>query len=145
MLLCKNKFKKSQRKLGKIETRKRVFWYADEDPPYTVTKASLPNLILELAGGKNIFQLPGEDTYVKVNWENVINNNPNVIILSESTWSPVEAQRRLFETNPAYSRLQAVQQKQFIIINYSYSTSIVSIADGVRTLASGLYPEKFKQ
>ncbi|MDV2994838.1 MAG: Vitamin B12-binding protein [Chroococcidiopsis sp. SAG 2025] len=134
----------TQRKLGKIETPKRVFWYADEDPPYTVTQSSLPNQILELAGGRNIFQLGGEDTYIKVNWEDVITRNPEVIVISEAFWSLAQRQVQLFQTNLAFSQLKAVQQQRFIIIKYRHSTSVVSIAEGIGQLARELYPERFK-
>lgn len=133
--------KETQKKLGKIEALKRVFWYANEDPPYTITQGSLPNQILELAGGQNIFQAGGEDTYIKVNWEDVITRNPEVIVISEAVWSPVEAQRQLLQSNPAYSQIKAVQQQRFVVIKYRHSTSVVSIAEGIRQLAQGLYPQ----
>ncbi len=134
----------TQTKLGNINPPKLIFWYADESPPYTITVDSLPNLILERAGGRNIFQQKGNGTYIKVNWEDVVNRNPEIIILSEAFWSPAQKQRQLFLTNPAYTKIAAVQKNKFIVIDYSYSTSGVRIAKGVRKLAQALYPERFR-
>jgi iron complex transport system substrate-binding protein len=134
-----------QAKLGKIDSLKRVFWYADEDPPYTVTKNSLPNLILKLAGGQNIFQIEGIDTYVKVGWENVVTRNPQIIILSDAVWSPVAKQKQFFNSNPAYKEIDAVKKQQFVTIQYRHSTSIISVPEGIMLLAQGLYPEKFRK
>ncbi|MEH1947177.1 MAG: ABC transporter substrate-binding protein [Nostoc sp.] len=134
----------TQKKLGKVNPPKRVFWYASESPPYTITVDSLPNLILESAGGRNIFQQKANGTYITVNWEDVINRNPEIIILSEASWSPAKMQRQLFQSNPAYAKIAAVQKDKFVVIDYSYSTSGVRIAKAVRTLAQAFYPEKFK-
>ncbi|NER29056.1 MAG: ABC transporter substrate-binding protein [Symploca sp. SIO1C4] len=138
------KIQETQNKLGKVETPRQVFWYASEDPPYTIIPGSLPNQILELAGGQNVFQEEGEGTYVKVNWEDVIARNPQVIILSDATWSPAQKQKQFFQSNPAYLQIKAVQEEQFVVIDYSYSVSLVSTAEGVRQLAKALYPEGFQ-
>ncbi|MBD2498841.1 ABC transporter substrate-binding protein [Nostoc sp. FACHB-280] len=134
----------THKQLGKINPPKRVFWYASESPPYTITVDSIPNLILKSAGGQNIFQEQGNGTYITVNWEDVINRNPEIIILSEASWSPAQQQRQLFESNPAYSKIAAVQNNKFVVIDYSYSTSGVRIAQGVKQLAQAFYPDKFK-
>ncbi|QMS86508.1 ABC transporter substrate-binding protein (plasmid) [Nostoc edaphicum CCNP1411] len=140
----KQELQDTQTKLGKVNPPKRVFWYASESPPYTVTVDSLPNQILEFAGGRNIFQEKAKGTYITVNWEDVINRNPEIIILSDASWSPAKEQRQFFLTNPAYGEISAVQKDKFIVIDYSYSTSGVRFAKGVKILAQSLYPEKFK-
>ncbi|ABA24861.1 Periplasmic binding protein (plasmid) [Trichormus variabilis ATCC 29413] len=140
----KQELQDTQTKLGQINPPKSVFWYASESPPYTITIDSLPNKMLSLAGGRNIFQEKANGTYITVNWEDVINHNPETIILSDASWSPAKEQRQLFLTNPAYGKISAVQKDKFIVIDYSYSTSGVRFAQGVKILAQALYPEKFK-
>ncbi|MBD2255657.1 ABC transporter substrate-binding protein [Nostoc parmelioides] len=140
----KQELQSTQTKLGQINPPKPVFWYASESPPYTITIDSLPNQILEFAGGRNIFQEKANGTYITVNWEDVINRNPETIILSDASWSPAKEQRQFFLTNPAYAKISAVQKDKFIVIDYSYSTSGIRFAQGVKILAQALYPEKFK-
>lgn len=135
----------TQQKLGKVTTKKRIFWYDSEDPPLTVSNWGMPNHIIELAGGENIFKdIQKKEAWVRVNWEDVIARQPDVIVLIDASWSPAEEKRRLLKSNPAYSQLKAVQQDKFIVLGFSYTMPGIRNITGVRQLAEALYPERFK-
>ncbi|WP_414574891.1 ABC transporter substrate-binding protein [Anabaena sp. CCY 9402-a] len=136
----------TQGRLGKITTRKRIFWYDSENPPLTVSNWGMPNHIIELAGGENIFKdIQKKQAWVTVNWEDVINRQPDVIVLIDATWSSAEEKRHLLKSNPAYAKLKAVQEDKFIILGFSYTMPGIRNIEGVSKLAEALYPEKFKQ
>ncbi|WP_339381284.1 ABC transporter substrate-binding protein [Brasilonema sp. UFV-L1] len=135
----------TQQKLGKVTTKKRIFWYDSEDPPLTVSNWGMPNHIIELAGGENIFKdIQKKEAWVRVNWEDVIARQPDVIVLIDASWSPASEKRRLLKSNPAYSQLKAVQQDKFIVLGFSYTMPGIRNVAGVRKLAQALYPERFK-
>jgi iron complex transport system substrate-binding protein len=135
----------TQKQLGKVTTKKRIFWYDSEDPPLTVSNWGMPNYIIELAGGENIFKdIQKKQAWVTVNWEDVIARQPDVIVLIDANWSSAKEKQRLLKSNPAYSQLKAVQQDKFIILSFSYTAPGIRNVAGVRKLAQALYPEKFK-
>ncbi|NJR14797.1 MAG: ABC transporter substrate-binding protein [Calothrix sp. CSU_2_0] len=137
--------KSTQQKLGKVTTKKRIFWYDSENPPVTVSSWGMPNHIIELAGGENIFKdITKKEAWVTVNWEDVIARQPDVIVLIDATWSSAKEKRKILKSNPAYSRLKAVQQDKFIVLDFSYTAPGIRNVTGVRKLAAALYPEKFK-
>lgn len=55
----------TQQKLGKVTTKKRIFWYDSEDPPLTVSNWGMPNhhpkyfQMLQETGRKHKFKLFG--------------------------------------------------------------------------------------
>ncbi|PLZ95019.1 ABC transporter substrate-binding protein [Fischerella thermalis CCMEE 5268] len=135
----------TQQKLGKVTTKKRIFWYDSEDPPLTVSNWGMPNHMIELAGGENIFKdIQKKEAWVTVNWEDVIARQPDVIVLIDANWSSAEEKRRILKSNPAYSQLKAVQQDKFIVLGFSYTMPGIRNIAGVRQLAEALYPERFK-
>ncbi|MDZ8034023.1 ABC transporter substrate-binding protein [Nostoc sp. DedSLP04] len=135
----------TQKKLGKVTTKKRIFWYDSEDPPLTVSTWGMPNHIIELAGGENIFKdIQKKEAWVTVNWEDVIARQPDVIVLIDANWSSAEEKRRLLKSHPAYSQLTAVQQDKFIVLGFSYTMPGIRNVAGVKKLAEALYPERFK-
>jgi iron complex transport system substrate-binding protein len=135
----------TQQKLGKVTNKKRVFWYDSENPPLTISNWGMPNHILDLAGGENIFQdIQKQEAWVNVNWEDVIARQPDVIVLIDASWSPATEKLQLLKSNPAYSQLKAVQQNKFIVLGFNYTMPGIRNIPGVRKLAEALYPEKFK-
>ncbi|MBD2300900.1 ABC transporter substrate-binding protein [Nostoc sp. FACHB-190] len=135
----------TQQKLGKVTTKKRIFWYDSEDPPLTVSNWGMPNHIIELAGGENIFKdIQEKKAWVTVNWEDVIARQPDVIVLIDANWSSAEEKRKLLKSHPVYSQLKAVQQDKFIVIGFSYTMPGIRNVAGVRKLAEALYPENFQ-
>jgi iron complex transport system substrate-binding protein len=135
----------TEQKLGKVTKKKRIFWYDSENPPLTVTGWGMPNHIIELAGGENIFKdISKKQSWVTVNWEDVIARQPDVIVLIDANWSSAQEKRKLLKSNPAYSQLKAVQEDKFIVLDFSYTALGIRNVMGVRELAAALYPTEFK-
>ncbi|WP_317108527.1 ABC transporter substrate-binding protein [Chroococcidiopsis sp. SAG 2025] len=135
----------TQKQLGKVKKRQRIFWYDSEDPPLTVSNWGIPERIIELAGGENIFKdIQKKEAWTIVNWEDVIERQPDVIVLIDASWSPAEKKRQLLKSNPAYSKLKAVQQNKFIVLEFNYTIPGIRNITGVKKLAAALYPERFK-
>jgi iron complex transport system substrate-binding protein len=121
-----------------------VFVYDSGDTaPYTVGNA-LPSDLIRLAGGKNIY---GEESkkWLSVQWESVVEWNPDWIIVMQSYSSNDAAKRMNFlKTNAATQRLDAVKNNRIFVIELSDITGGPRNPATVETLAKHFHPELFR-
>ncbi len=133
-----------QQTIGKPDERVKVLWYdSNIDEPFVGACCGAPAMLMAAAGAENVFaDTPG--TWAVVNWENIIDRSPEVIVFVESEWSTVQEQIDYLLTHPAYSSIPAVQNERFVIVPFSATTLGIRNVAGVVELAQGLYPEKFE-
>lgn len=133
-----------QTTIAGVEESPAVFWFDSGDPPFVGACCGGPGMLLDLAGATNIFEdAPG--SFATVSWEEVLERDPDAIVINDAGWSTAEEKIELLETTPAYADLRAVQEQNYIIIPFSYTILGVRNADGVQIVAEGLYPELFEQ
>jgi iron complex transport system substrate-binding protein len=123
--------------------RKRVFffntWGTNEDVPYTSGCCGIVHLLLDLAGGENIFaDIQGPMGHV--NWEAVIARDPEVIVLDDAWWSPAERKKAFLLSHPALTEVSAVKNKRFVAVPASGLMPGVRVADTVQQLADFFHP-----
>ena len=128
--------------IADLEETPTVFWYDSGDPPFVGACCGGPGMILDLVGAENIFE-DAEGSFATVSWEEVLDRDPDAIVIIEADWSTSAEKIELLKSNPAYADLQAVQQENFIIIPFSYTILGVRNADAVEIIAQGLYPAAF--
>ena len=129
--------------LGTINAPLRVFWWDSAMPPFAAACCGAPGEILRLAGGKNIFD-DVRGAWQTVAWEDVVAQDPEVIVLVDSTWSPAAEKREWLLGNSAFAGIDAVKHRRFVTINFSDATPGVRNVATVRKLAETLYPERFR-
>lgn len=71
----------------------KVLWLDswDESEPYVGACCGSPQLIMEHAGAKNIFETLGEEerrTWENAPWEKVVEADPDVIVVVDASWDP---------------------------------------------------------
>ena len=121
----------------------RVMVYdSGDDVIYTTGKALQTNLI-ELAGGKNVFDDLSE-TWSSVSWEEAVARSPDVIVINDYGTISAEAKIAMLKGNPALASMPAIQNDRFVILPLPSAFEGVRNPDAVRTLAKGFYPELFK-
>ena len=131
-----------QAAIADIDETPSVFWFDSGDPPFVGACCGGPGMVMDLAGAVNIFEdAPGN--FATVSWEEVLDRDPDAIVINDASWSPAADKIELLKTNPAYADMTAVQEERFIIIPFSYTILGVRNADAVEILAQGLYPEIF--
>lgn len=129
-------------RIGPVSSPKRVFWWDSGLPPYVAGCCGTPNEILRLSGGENIFpDLRG--TWGTVSWKDVIERNPEVIVLVDAGWAPAAQKRELLLTNAAFAGIDAVRNQRFVTVTFSDATPGVRNIAAVRKVAQALYPDKF--
>ncbi len=129
---------------GTVAARPRVM-YCDhchaDGPPVSVGREGMTSLLMELAGGRNIFDdIP--NSYVRVGWEEMVRRDPQWIIVSDHR-VPAEAAIRHLTAAPQLADVEAVRKRQFIVLTYAEQTPSTRNVDALERMARTLHPERF--
>lgn len=130
---------KENKKNGK---KIKVFAYdSQESAPFVVGGSGIGNTIIEIAGGKNIF----EDTNFSFGvgtWEKVLDENPEVILVIDYGNTPYEEKVKYLKNSSPISQLEAVKRERFLRVPLSYISPGVKISKGIEMISNGLREEK---
>jgi len=132
------------KKLAAAKDAPTVFYEIDAtDPtkPYTSGPSTFIDLVIGLAGGKNIgAELKG--AFAQISSEELVKQNPNLIVLGDALYgvtADAVAQR------PGWNALSAVKGKQI----FAFDDNLISrpgprLIDGLEQMAKLVHPELFK-
>ncbi|RMF77110.1 MAG: ABC transporter substrate-binding protein [Chloroflexi bacterium] len=98
---------------------------------------------IEAGGGIDVTVAAGIDQLVPVSDEFIIEQDPDVILLSG--WTPFDPTfLDTFFGNPAFAELSAIQNNRVFIANDAHLTTVSHfISEGVKDVAAYLYPDVF--
>ena len=120
-----------------------VFMFdSGDDAPYTAACCGMVNALIQSAGGENIFG-DVEGRWTEVSWEEVLDMDPDVIILTDAVWSTAEEKIELMNNSPVLSEMSAVINNRFIILKFSSLVPGIRIPRAIEEIAEVLYPDKF--
>lgn len=102
-------------------------------------RASVGNLVISLAGGRNVFDDRPERN-AEISWEEVARRNPQVIFLASAVDDNSEAIEFL-DGFPAVADVEAVRRRRYATIGFAEVALGVRTVDGIRRLATYLYPD----
>jgi len=113
----------------------RVFVYdSGEDAPFTAGRYAMPTVLIEAAGGRNVMD-DFEKSWATVTWEEVIERNPEVIVIVNYGDVTAEQKREFMMSNPAFAALDAVKNDRFVTLEYVEATPGPRNIQAVKTLA----------
>jgi iron complex transport system substrate-binding protein len=120
-----------------------VFDYdSGEAAPFTGPGLAMPNALISLGGGTNIFASL-KQSWTSVSWEQVIKADPQCIIINDYG-TPTAAQKEKFlETSPITENLTAVKNRCFLPLSYDEVTPSPRNAEAVVKIAHWLHPSAF--
>jgi len=123
--------------------RVRVFDYdSGESAPFTGPGLAMPNALISLGGGTNIFASL-KQSWTSVSWEQVVAAQPQCIIINDYG-TPTAAQKEKFlETFAASKNLPAVRNRCFLPLSYDEVTPSPRNAEAVVAIAHWLHPAAF--
>ena len=135
----------SARTAGMAE-RPRVFYEIDAtDPasPWTAGPGSFIDQLLTLAGGTNVGNV-GADLYYQISLEELVNQDPDVIVLGSSTYGGQTPE--LLAQRAGWENLTAVKNRAV----YTFDDNLVSrpgprVIDGLEALAMLIHPDLFDE
>ena len=105
-----------------IKNPLKVFVYdSGKDTPFTAGLFAMPTALIEAAGGKNIMD-NFKKSWGTVTWEEVIDKNPEVIVIVNYGNVTAEQKREFMITNPAFKNIDAVKNDRFVTLEYVEAT-----------------------
>jgi iron complex transport system substrate-binding protein len=117
----------------------RVFLYdSGEDRAMTSGRLAMPQALITAAGGKNILD-DIDASWTRVNWESVVQRNPEVIVIVDYSDVTAEQKQQWLLNNPALQSVDAIRNKRFIVIPYVAATPGIDNIDAIETLAAGFH------
>lgn len=139
----KQRIARVHEQLAQVQHKPRVFLYdSGEDRPTTSGRLGMPQALLEAGGADNVMA-DVSASWTEVNWESVVERDPEVIVIVDygpTSW----AQKRDFLLNhPALSEVKAIRERRFVVLSYLQVTPSVDNAGAIEQLASALHPQLF--
>ena len=122
----KDEVKSIADKTKDIKDRPRVLIYDSGEGEAFVGGSGLPNNLIELAGGENIYKDLGQD-YATVSFEDIVQKNPEIIVVTEY-YSGITGDEKIkfLKNNPALKDVDAVKN------NRIYKIGLIDLAPGIR-------------
>jgi iron complex transport system substrate-binding protein len=121
-----------------------LFWFSSREvqgDAFVAGTHGAPAYILKTLGLRNVIRTPEE--WPAVGWESIAAADPSVIVLGEmarrrfSSDSAV-VKRRFLETDPVVSRMPAVRQHRFVVMDAQAMNPTIRTVDGIEALAQGI-------
>jgi iron complex transport system substrate-binding protein len=115
--------------------KRTALWYSSgSDTPYVGAGIGAPELVLESVGLKNI-AADVKATWAPLNWEAVVDADPDFIVLVDASWNTVAHKIGVLEANPATANLTAVKEHKYLIVPFAASEAGVRSVETVASLA----------
>lgn len=111
---------------------------------FTAGGTNFETLLIELAGGQNVFNDITDKQWTTVSYEEVLARQPDVILIHDYDAPSIEQKIKDIKNDPALSQLESVKNEKFVVISLESVLPGNRMAYAVETLARGFYPELFK-
>ena len=116
----------------------RVFYFdSGEEAPFTALSGSVMSDIISRAGGMNIFS-DVSGTWGTVEWEAVVEGDPELIIFVDYGFGGPDSNRTFLESNPALSGMSAVVNGQYMALTFLQSVPGPQNLDGLIKVATAV-------
>ena len=113
--------KKFTQKLESIPAKKVFVYDSGKDTPFTAGRYAMPTALIEAAGGINIMD-DFQKSWGTVTWEEVIDRNPEVVVIVNYGKVTAEQKRKFMMSNPAFANIDAVKNDRFVTLEYVEAT-----------------------
>lgn len=145
--LVKSMQQKADGILAKAKTAKepvRVLVFdAGGDNVFTAGRWALQTRLIEMAGGKNIFD-DIEKNWANVSWEEVVQRDPQVIVINNYGTKTWEDKKKEIVGHPSLKQVSAVKNDRFVVIPLDSVFAGVQNMNALDAFAKGFHPELFK-
>lgn len=116
----------------------RIFYFdSGHEAPFTALSGSVMSDIMSRAGGVNIFA-DVSGTWGTVEWEAVVDGDPELIIFVDYGFGGPDSNRALLESNPALSGMSAVVNGQYATLTFLQSVPGPQNLDGLIEVATAV-------
>lgn len=121
------------------DTPLRVFVFdSGEDSPFTAGRFAMPTALIEAAGGTNVTDTL-EKSWARVNWEAVVEANPEMIVIINYGEVTAAQKRKFMLNNPAFADMDAVKNDRFVTLEYAEATPGPRNIKAIKKLAAAFW------
>ncbi len=78
---------------------------------------SMPQAIIETAGGRNIFS-DIASSWIRIDWETMVERNPSVIVIVDYGEVTAEQKIAFLKSMPAFANVDAIRNERFLVLGY---------------------------
>ena len=137
----KSELESFKAKLMNIDEGLRVFVYdSGEDAPFTAGRYAMPTALIEAAGGQNIMD-DFNKSWGTVTWEEVVDRDPQVVVIVNYGDVTAEQKREYMMSNPAFKNISAVKNNRFVTLEYVEATPGPRNIKAVKNLADAFWTD----
>lgn len=112
-----------------------ALWYSSgNETPYVGGGIGVPQLIMETVGLTNIAE-DVDATWGSLNWEAIVDADPDYIILIDADWNTADHKIQQLESNPATAQLSAVKNHKYVILPFAASEAGVRSVEAAESVA----------
>ena len=116
----------------------RVFYFdSGQEAPFTALAGSVMSDIISRAGGINILS-DVSGTWGTVEWEVVVEGDPELIIFVDYGFGGPDSNRAFLESDPALSGMSAVVNSQYLTLTFLQSVPGPQNLDGLTKVATAV-------
>lgn len=127
-----------------VEPLKAFVYDSGEDTAFTAGRQGIGDQIIQLAGGTNVFA-DVDDTFADVSWEQVLQRNPDVIVIYDYFGTPSVAEKKAFlRGKPELADVPAIRNDRFAVLTLQDAVLGVRAPFAVETLAKQFHPDRFQ-
>lgn len=139
-----NRINKVKETISNKDKVKVLVYDSGNNGIFTCSGSNYESLLIEQAGGENIFSDLNDASWITVSNESVLQREPDVIIVHDYDNVTVEDKIKEIKADPALSKLECVKNNRFITITLESVLPGVRMAYSIERLAKGFYPDAFK-
>lgn len=132
-----------QKKVRGKEPVKVLVYDSGGDGVFTAGGTNFETLLIELAGGKNIFDDIKDKQWATVSYEEILKREPDIILIHDYDVPSLEQKMKDIKNDPALSKLECVQKERFASITLESVLPGNRMAYAVEKLSESFYPELF--
>ena len=134
-----------QEKLEGQDPVKVLVYDSGNDGVFTCSGTNFESLLVEMAGGVNLFSDLDEKQWITVSYEEVLARDPDIILIHDYDSPSVEEKIQEIKTNPTLSQLDCVKNECFATITLESVLAGNRIAYAIESMAADFYPELFAE
>ncbi len=126
------------------EPLKVLVYDSGNDGVFTASGSNFESTLISLAGGENIFNNITDKQWITVSYEEILKQNPDIIIVHDYDNLTVDEKIAEIKANPVLSELDCVKNNRFTSIDLESIFPGNRVANTVEHFAAAFYPESFK-
>ncbi len=119
-----------------------AYWFSDVAAPYMAGCCGASGVVSSAVGARNVFA-DTTDEWPQIGWEAVADRNPDVLVLADLSRRTIdgdalESKIAFLESNPVTSRMQAVIDRRYVVVNGADLNPSIRTVDGIEKVAAAL-------